>query len=91
MAVANLQDAPVPLVALRDSAKKELLALLDTLRGRKVLVLDPALSGPLGLVADVASLREHGVDKMYLLEAGPCAVVRRARSAHPPQRCPPTC
>jgi hypothetical protein len=33
-------------------------------RGKKVLVLDPKLSGPLGLIIEVAVLREHGVEKI---------------------------
>lgn len=31
------------------------------------LVLDPSLSGPLGLVSEVKGLREHGVEKIYHL------------------------
>lgn len=31
-------------------------------------MLDPSLAGPLGLIADVNSLRQHGVEKMFWLE-----------------------
>ncbi|CAD6976215.1 unnamed protein product [Tilletia controversa] len=34
----------------------------------KTVILDPALAGPLGLTIDVASLKAHGVDKMFWLE-----------------------
>ena len=36
-------------------------------QGGLALVLDPALSGPLGLVAEVRDFREHGVEKIYHL------------------------
>lgn len=35
--------------------------------GDKGLVLDPKLSGPLGLIAEVALLKDHGVEKIYHL------------------------
>jgi hypothetical protein len=35
--------------------------------GGKGLVLDPKLSGPLGLIAEVSLLKEHGVEKIYHL------------------------
>jgi len=31
-------------------------------------VLDPKLSGPLGLIAEVNVLKEHGVEKIYHLQ-----------------------
>lgn len=45
-----------------------LLTLLDTIPESKTLMLDPSLAGPLGLIADVNSLRQHGVEKMFWLE-----------------------
>ncbi|KAG8965490.1 hypothetical protein FRC00_001654, partial [Tulasnella sp. 408] len=41
------------------------------INGAKTLVLDPSLAGPLGLVTEVALLKQHGVDKMFWLESGP--------------------
>jgi hypothetical protein len=32
-------------------------------RGKKVLVLDPRVSGFLGLLAEVSLLKEHGVEQ----------------------------
>lgn len=32
-------------------------------RGKKALVLDPKLSGPLSLIAQTSLLKEHGVEK----------------------------
>lgn len=68
--VATLQNAVIPLVALRDSLRKELVSILNITRGSKGLVLDPALAGPVGLIARVEVLREQGVDKIYMLEGG---------------------
>lgn len=43
------------------------LAFLETQkRGKKVLVLDPHVSGFLGIFAEVALLREHGVEQCAL-------------------------
>ncbi|KAF8131667.1 Sec1-like protein [Boletus edulis] len=50
---------------LKDAAKKALV------NGAKTLVLDSTLAGPLGLVTEVALLKNHGVDKMFWLEPGP--------------------
>ncbi|GAA98648.1 hypothetical protein E5Q_05335 [Mixia osmundae IAM 14324] len=55
---------------LRQLARAELTQILDSIIGAKTLVLDPSLAGPLGLVVDVSSLKEHGVDKLFWLEAG---------------------
>jgi hypothetical protein len=38
--------------------------------GKKALVLDPKVSGPLGLVAELPFLRQHGVGPMYHLQSG---------------------
>ncbi|KAF9245690.1 Sec1-like protein [Melanogaster broomeanus] len=56
---------------LKDAAKRALINALNSVNGAKTLVLDPALSGPLGLVTEVALLKHHGVDKMFWLEPGP--------------------
>jgi len=71
----KLEKAPVDLVALREQSHLSLLAALDAIvaeeGGAIRLVLDQSLSGPLGLIAEVREFREHGVDKIYHLEAGP--------------------
>jgi len=48
---------------------KELCQILDTYSGNKALVIDPALSGPLGLVASVKLMRQHGVTEFMLLNS----------------------
>ncbi|KAG9046525.1 hypothetical protein FS837_004275 [Tulasnella sp. UAMH 9824] len=56
---------------LREIAKRGLIDSLNAINGAKTLVLDPSLAGPLGLVTEVALLKQHGVDKMFWLESGP--------------------
>ncbi|KAF8433522.1 ATP binding protein [Boletus edulis BED1] len=65
---------------LKDAAKKALVNALNSasfssplnlVNGAKTLVLDSTLAGPLGLVTEVALLKNHGVDKMFWLEPGP--------------------
>eukprot|EP00163_Fabomonas_tropica_P032762 TRINITY_DN8359_c0_g1_i1.p1 TRINITY_DN8359_c0_g1~~TRINITY_DN8359_c0_g1_i1.p1 ORF type:complete len:600 (+),score=140.03 TRINITY_DN8359_c0_g1_i1:778-2577(+) len=64
---ASLTNAVINLLALRESGRLGLTEVLDSMKGPKALVLDPRLSGPLGLIAEVALLREHGVDKIFHL------------------------
>ena len=63
----SLSNAPPELRRLRDDTRKELVDCLDSVRGPKALVLDPKLIGPLGLIAEVALLREHHVEKIHNL------------------------
>ncbi|RKP07426.1 Sec1-like protein [Thamnocephalis sphaerospora] len=53
-----------------DIARKELVTMLGSIIGKKGLVLDPTLAGPLNRVADISFLKEHGVEKVYYLEPG---------------------
>ena len=68
--IPSLANAPI-LATFRAHARAELLACLDSTprpsKAGTALVLDPSLSGPLGLVAEVREFREHGVDKIYHL------------------------
>lgn len=72
---AHLSNSALNLVALRDYYRSELSNLLNlvgsgvgALREKKALVLDKTLSGPLGLVAEVALLQSHGVDQIHHLK-----------------------
>ncbi|KAL6073863.1 Vacuolar protein-sorting-associated protein 33, variant 2 [Balamuthia mandrillaris] len=62
-----LENAVINLAALREHARNELIRVLDSVKGKKGLVLDPKLSGPLGLIAEGSLLKEHGVEKFYHL------------------------
>lgn len=65
-APSNLPDV----TAFSILAKRSLTDALDKIAGAKTLVLDAALAGPLGLVAEMSLLRDHGVDKLFWLERG---------------------
>ncbi|RYP65258.1 hypothetical protein DL769_006370 [Monosporascus sp. CRB-8-3] len=53
---------------IRDKARKDLLYLLEGVRGKKNLVIDRSLAGPLGAVVKVSTLQDYGVDKFFFLE-----------------------
>ncbi|CCJ29484.1 unnamed protein product [Pneumocystis jirovecii] len=46
---------------------KAFLSALDSVCGKKTLILDRYLSGPIGLLAKFSVLQEHGVDKVFWL------------------------
>ncbi|CAG8721144.1 2493_t:CDS:2, partial [Funneliformis caledonium] len=56
---------------LRELARKQLTNVLDSVRGKKCLVLDPNISAPLSLIAEFSLLKEHGVEKVHYLQPGP--------------------
>ncbi|KAM6498628.1 ATP binding protein [Amanita muscaria] len=56
---------------LSERNKKALVDALNSVNGSKTLVLDSSIAGPLGLVTEVALMKQHGVDKMFWLEPGP--------------------
>ncbi|PNH08906.1 Vacuolar protein sorting-associated protein 33 [Tetrabaena socialis] len=68
----TLDTGPVPLLQIREQARRQLLEVVDSRRGKKALILDPAISGPLGLLdASLTELlTEHGVVKLLYLEPG---------------------
>ncbi|KAI1865488.1 uncharacterized protein JN550_008245 [Neoarthrinium moseri] len=53
---------------IKDSARKDLLYLLEGVRGKKNLVIERSLAGPIGVVVKVSTLQEYGVDKFFFLE-----------------------
>ena len=62
---------PLDTSLLKELARRSLVDALNSVNGAKTLVLDPVVAGPLGLVAEVALMKHHGVDKMFWLEPGP--------------------
>ncbi|OJJ85270.1 Sec1 family protein [Aspergillus glaucus CBS 516.65] len=52
----------------RDKARKDLLALLEGVRGKKNVVISQDLAGPVGLFVKFSLLQEYGVDRVFLLE-----------------------
>ncbi|KAJ2762691.1 Vacuolar protein-sorting-associated protein 33, partial [Coemansia nantahalensis] len=67
----TLAEAAPRLLELKELLRNELIAILDSVRGAKALVLDRDLSGALSAVVDFDVLKEHGVQKIFLLESGP--------------------
>ncbi|RKP34979.1 vacuolar sorting protein [Dimargaris cristalligena] len=63
---------PTPLhpdfTIFQELARQSLTNVLDSVRGTKVLVVDPALSPSLSLIAEFSLLKEHGVEKVYHLQ-----------------------
>lgn len=53
---------------VRDKARRDLLYLLETVRGKKNLVIEESLAGPIGTIAKVSTLQDYGVDKFFFLE-----------------------
>ncbi|KAL8784199.1 MAG: hypothetical protein Q9213_004091 [Squamulea squamosa] len=54
--------------AIKDKARKDLLDLLEGVRGKKNLVLEQSLAGPIGLFVKFSTLQDYGVDKVFFLE-----------------------
>ncbi|CAO3660555.1 unnamed protein product [Rhizopus microsporus] len=65
----HLGNTPLNLAKLRELSRKELPEILDKVRGKKGLVLDPTLTGPLSLIAEFNLLKNHGVEKIYHFES----------------------
>ena len=61
MSQTELNKGRVKVGDMREVGRQEFLDLLDQLAGTKVLVWDPALTGPMGLVAEYSTLKEHEV------------------------------
>ncbi|DAA79647.1 TPA_exp: Uncharacterized protein A8136_0420 [Trichophyton benhamiae CBS 112371] len=55
---------------LREKARRDLLSLLEGVRGKKNLVVSKDLAGPVGLFVKFSVLQEYGVDRVFLLENG---------------------
>ncbi|KAI9698372.1 MAG: hypothetical protein M1836_003952 [Candelina mexicana] len=55
---------------IKDKARKDLLALLEGVQGKKNLVLERSLAGPIGVFVKFSTLQDYGVDKVFWLENG---------------------
>eukprot|EP01134_Creolimax_fragrantissima_P005244 CFRG5244T1 len=68
---SHLLQSPINVLALREFMRQKLIQTLESSGGPmpKALVLDESLVGPLGTVAEYSFLKEHGVEKLYQLEA----------------------
>ncbi|KAI9679995.1 MAG: hypothetical protein M1817_005010 [Caeruleum heppii] len=65
--------APIPGLdpsQITQKARDDLLGLLEGVQGKKNLVLEKGLAGPIGIFVKFSTLQEYGVDKVFLLENG---------------------
>ncbi|KAI1310459.1 Sec1-like protein [Xylaria venustula] len=53
---------------IRDTARTDFLNLLEGVRGKKNLVIERSLAGPVGVIVKVSTLHDYGVDKFFFLE-----------------------
>jgi len=67
MAAPSLQHSALNLLSVKQLAERDFITALQMLRGKKALVLDATLSGPLGLITEKQTLRENGVEKTFHL------------------------
>ncbi|KAF8477599.1 Sec1-like protein [Kalaharituber pfeilii] len=56
---------------IKEKALGDLLGILEGVRGKKTLILDQSLSGPIGLFAKFSVLQDYGVDKIHWLRDPP--------------------
>lgn len=50
------------------SSRRQADAKLSQVRGKKNLVIEKSLTGPIGLFVKFSTLQEYGVDKLFVLE-----------------------
>ncbi|CZT47326.1 probable vacuolar sorting protein [Rhynchosporium secalis] len=62
---------------IKEKARKDLLYLLEGVRGKKNLVLEKSLAGPIGIFVKFSTLQDYGVDKVFFLENGNADVSQR--------------
>ncbi|PVU89495.1 hypothetical protein BB559_005083 [Furculomyces boomerangus] len=58
----------INILELQDDLQTELLEALDSVRGKKILVLDDEASSIINLIANFSLLQEHGVEKVFNLK-----------------------
>ncbi|KAI4286678.1 MAG: hypothetical protein L6R35_004065, partial [Caloplaca aegaea] len=54
--------------SIKESARKNLLDLLEGVRGKKNLVIEQSLAGPVGIFVKFSTLQDYGVDRVFFLE-----------------------
>ncbi|KAF2736592.1 Sec1-like protein [Polyplosphaeria fusca] len=59
---------PLSAADIGEKARRDLLLLLEGVRGKKSLVFEKALAGPLNLLVKFSTLQEYGVDRAFFLE-----------------------
>ncbi|XP_078167646.1 sec1/munc18-like (SM) proteins superfamily [Carex rostrata] len=64
--IPNLDNAPLNFNAIREKSQKDLLDILQTIRGKKCLVIDPKLGGTLSMLIQFSRLKEGDGELRYL-------------------------
>eukprot|EP00466_Bigelowiella_natans_P005176 jgi/Bigna1/71652/fgenesh1_pg.16_\ len=64
---AQLEEAAVDLQGLRNHLRQSIARMLQSFDKDKVLILDKSLTGPLGVVAEMAMLKKLGAGEIYHL------------------------
>ncbi|XP_011041061.1 PREDICTED: vacuolar protein-sorting-associated protein 33 homolog isoform X1 [Populus euphratica] len=64
--IPNLDNSPLNLKSIREQSQRELVNILNNIRGKKCLVIDPKLSGSLSLIIKSTILKENGADLRHL-------------------------
>ncbi|KAI4114332.1 MAG: hypothetical protein LQ345_004871, partial [Seirophora villosa] len=54
--------------SIKEAARKDLLDLLEGVRGKKNLVIEQSLAGPVGIFVKFSTLQDYGVDRVFFLE-----------------------
>ncbi|KAF4625777.1 hypothetical protein G7Y89_g12387 [Cudoniella acicularis] len=62
---------------IKDKSRKDLLYLLEGVRGKKNLVIERSLAGPIGIFVKFSTLQDYGVDKVFFLENSNADVSQR--------------
>ncbi|RKF72839.1 Vacuolar protein sorting-associated protein 33A [Golovinomyces cichoracearum] len=53
---------------IKEDARKNILYLLEGVRGKKNLIIERGLAGPIGSFVKFSDLQDYGVDKIFFLE-----------------------
>lgn len=69
--IPNLDNASINLASIREQSQKELVTILNNIRGKKCLVIDPKLSGSLSLIVQSKLLKEELGAELHHLNAEP--------------------
>ena len=73
---ASSSAAAINLQLVQEESKRELMGVLASMTGKKTLVIDPQLLGPLNKVADMPMMKENNVESLIALGPEPVPVER---------------
>lgn len=66
--MSHLQGGKVNIGLIQEYQRKNLMSLLGKCEGTKAIVWDQELAGPMGHIAQISLLKEHGVYTMFPLQ-----------------------